>query len=81
MSIAMMNLFTAFPELETLKLANVKMEDLEGSLEVLADYMIKNTRMRCLQMKNCVMKHQEFIEIMSTKGVWAKAKHIEAYSV
>jgi hypothetical protein len=60
MSLALMNVFAAFPKVEALRMAHIPLNE-ELSIEVLSEYIEKNERLKVLQIKNCIMKHDEYL--------------------
>ena len=79
MSISLFNRFTLFPSLRLLKLQSVALQK-DLSFKTLTDYVKENRELATLQLKNCKIIHEEFIEelCLSTLG---SCKHLKTFDI
>ena len=67
MSISLFNIFTLFPSLRLLKLQSVALQK-DLSFKTLTDYVKENRELATLQLKNCKIIHEEFIEELKSSS-------------
>lgn len=77
MSIALLNVFTLFPSLRSLRLDKVNLEKDLG-LKTVADYIRENKELHTLQLKECVLGHKDFAALIC-KGILVDCPHLKHF--